>query len=512
MPDVALRRVAGGWPAAATLFLCGAVAGLGQAPFDFVFATVAGLSAAFFLACRSAGRAARDGWIVGTGYFLVALHWIVEPFLVDAPRHGWMGPFALLLLAAGLGLFWAGAFKAASVVFTSPVKRIAGFAVFLAIAELLRAYVLTGFPWAMPAHGWVNTPALALSAAIGTHGLNLVTFMGAAVLATAAVNRSWVACLVGVSLFAAFLGIGAIMPSEPLARAGKPAIVRMVQPNAPQDEKWDPDRSREFVQRQVAYTARPAERPPDLVVWPETAVPYLIENAREFLESLSTVAGGATVVLGIQRRGLEPGWFHNSLAVLPPDGGVGEIYDKHHLVPFGEYMPLPWLMSRIGIQGIAERADGGYTPGPGPVVLDLGTAGRAVPLICYEAIFPQNILGAAGRPDFLLQITNDAWFGTFAGPYQHLVQARFRAAETGLPMVRVANTGISAVIDATGQVTAQIDLETAGYLDAELPPSHRPTLFSRTGDLGAAGLMTVSLALLLLAGRTKEVDPTRRHR
>jgi apolipoprotein N-acyltransferase len=218
---------------------------------------------------------------------------------------------------------------------------------------------------------------------------------------------------------------------------------------------------------------------PDLIVWPETAVPQLLNYAEDTLRIISDSAGGVPVLLGIQRE--EAGAYYNSAVLLDADGMATATYDKAHLVPFGEYVPFGDFMARFGIHGFASQAGAGYAAGPGAQVMDL-PIGSALPLICYEAVFPQDVNAAETRPQMLVQITNDAWFGTRSGPYQHLVQARMRALEQGLPMIRAANTGVSAMIAPDGAMLDSLPLGEAGYIDAALPAPLAPTLYSRTGD------------------------------
>jgi len=257
-----------------------------------------------------------------------------------------------------------------------------------------------------------------------------------------------------------------------------------------------------FYDRQIRFSAegRAANLPrPDLVIWPETAVPILLEDAGPMLAQIGA-AVGAPVLLGIQR--FEGMRLMNSALVIGPDGAQRGLYDKHHLVPFGEYVPFGDLMAKFGIYGFAASEGQGYSAGPGPLLLDLGPKiGRALPLICYEAVFPQDVNAAPERPDLLVQITNDGWFGEISGPYQHLVQARFRAIEQGLPMVRVANTGVSAMIDPQGRVTAEIGLNTAGWVDAALSEPKGPTLYGRTGDWAIAAVVLLLLSAMFLRGR-----------
>ena len=281
--------------------------------------------------------------------------------------------------------------------------------------------------------------------------------------------------------------------------------VRIIQPNIPQDEKWDPDRIRAHFQRQVGYTA--ALPRPDLVVWPETAVPVLLDEAGPALEAIALAANGAEVATGIQRW--QDGRWYNALIRLDADGNLGGVYDKHHLVPFGEYIPFGRLLKQVGITALADNFGDGFSAGPGPRVIDFGPVGKGIPLICYEAVFARDS-HSGQRADFLLQVTNDAWFGTRSGPYQHLAQARMRAIEQGLPLIRSANTGISALIDPRGRVIDSLPLGESGYLDTILPAPFPPTLYARTGDTPAMiGLIVLFLTLvgLIRAGnRAPAID------
>ena len=475
---------------AALALAAGAVTALGQAPLGFFGAGIVGLLAGLllFLAARTWRTAFVAGWAFGTGYFALALFWIVEPFLVDIARHGWMAPFALVFLSGGLALFWGAALAVA--------QRIGGalaWAAALTLAELVRGYVLTGFPWALIGYVWTESGALQWVALIGPYGLTFVTLLLVA-LSWALAGRfgrlAWLVVLpVGVA--ALMLGGAALRPA-PDDLAGRPTV-RLVQPNAPQDEKWDPEKVLGFYERQLSFSAAPATPEPDLVIWPETAIPWSLGGAGPALEQIAETSV-APVVLGLNRS--DGGRYYNSLVVLGEGGAVAHLYDKHHLVPFGEYIPLGGLARLVGLRSFAARDGYGYSPGPGAQILDLGPLGAALPLICYEAIFPQDVAAAPERPGWLLQITNDAWFGEISGPYQHLAQARVRAVEQGLPMVRVANTGVSAVIDAGGRVLAEIPLGEAGWTDHALPPPHPPTPYSRTGDWPVAFVALVVLGAL----------------
>ena len=290
-------------------------------------------------------------------------------------------------------------------------------------------------------------------------------------------------------------------PFAPTAQMTEHSL-RLIQPNAPQKDKWDPDKAYTFYYRQLELTAAPPHasgQAPDLIIWPETAIPWALPYGEEALAPIAEAAGEAAVTLGVQRtRDLR---CFNSMVVRDPQGTVTQTYDKHHLVPFGEYMPFGDLLARIGIHGLAPQNGAGFSAGPGPELLDFGALGQALPLICYEAVFAHDVNGAPQRPAFLIQITNDAWFGKGAGPKQHLAQARMRAMEQGLPLARAANTGISAMIDPWGRVTASLPLNTAGFVDAVLPAPAPATLYARTGDLPLALLLILGLAAAALGRR-----------
>ena len=476
--------------------LAGLVAASGQAPFGFYPLAIIGLLCGYALisATQTAWRAALAGWALGTGYFGGTLAWIVQPFLVDAARYGWMAPFAVFFMAAGLALFWA--------LGTGLARRFApraGFfliwAAFMTAVELLRGVVFTGFPWGGLGAFWVDTPLLGLAGLIGANGLAFLTFLFVASLghALTCARKARGVVIVTAALLVALLW-GQFMATRPVSDRANPVALRLVQPNAPQELKWDPRYALSFLDRAMDLTAMPPAAgagQPDLVIWPETSVPYLLRDAGPSLREIALRAAPGRVILGIQRS--EQPRYYNSLVVLDQAGAVSQTYDKAHLVPFGEYTPGGSLLYRFGIKGFAAQYGNGFSAGPGPQVLDLGEAGKILPLICYEAIFPGDLRRAPERADWIVQITNDAWFGTFSGPQQHLAQARLRAVEQGLPFVRAANTGISAVIDAHGQIVASLGLGETGFLDADLPGARPMPLYARFGD---------GLLILLLLGIT----------
>ncbi|WP_252945526.1 apolipoprotein N-acyltransferase [Oceanicola sp. 502str15] len=502
--------LAGRWSSFGLFALLGAVVGTGQAPLGLVWLAVAALALGFALfALVPAPRAAAwRGWAMGAGYVVSTMFWIVEPFFVDPWRHGFLAPIALAAHAGGFALFWAMAFGLAAWFGRGRVQRALWGAVLLAAVEMLRSHLWTGFPWALIGHIWVGHPQMHLAALGGPHLLTLFTTLVAAIPVVFGTRRAALGVLAALAVLAVPVPYGLWrLGQEVESRA--PATVRLVQPNAAQHLKWQEEMIPVFFERSLALSAEPPEGPmPDLVVWPETSLAYLLAPGNGTAQVVADAAQGATVVVGLQRR--EGTAARNSLAVITPGADVTGYYNKSHLVPFGEYMPgARWLGSWMP-GGIAESAMSGFVPGNGLRLIDLGEGlGQVLPLICYEAIFAEEII-AAPRPGWILHITNDAWFGRISGPYQHLAQARLRAVEQGVPVLRAANTGVSAVIDAQGRVLDSLPLGEAGYLDVALPPRLVATPPYRIwGDWGMLVLLLLAGTVLCVArAASKPVDPT----
>ena len=479
----------------------GAIAALGQAPWGLWPLAILGAAAAMALASGAAPRrAAWIGWAFGFGHFLVALHWIVEPFLVDVARHGWMAPFALVLLAGAVAAYVGAAFWAAA--------RLAPRAFLLAapaawtLAEGLRMHLFTGFPWAAPGQALIDTPLIGIASLGGPHALDLAVLGAAGLVAGAGLSGpSWRAGLLATAAAAALAAGWAWGAARDIPAAGPDApVLRLVQPDAAQHLKWRGDMAALFTSRLIdAGAARPA---PAAVIWPETAIPYWLDEAGPILEP-AAAAAGAPILLGAQR--FDGARSRNSAVLLDAQGAPAVVHDKHHLVPFGEYVPFAGLIGRLGLEAIAGGGLSGFAAGPGPGAIDLPGIGPAAILICYEAVFPA-MLRLPERPRLAVQITNDAWFGRRAGPAQHLAQARLRAAETGLPLARAANTGITAMIDAGGRVTARMPPRVPGHLDAALPPALPPTAYVRAGDAPVLGAGALLLAIAAGLSRRRVLD------
>lgn len=468
----------------------GALAALGHEDWGMrIVAVMVALVLAFLIVPPHRRSATWFGWFFGLGYFAVTLRWLVEPFLVDPVRHGWMAPFAIFLMAGGLALFWALAFWAARWIARERTSVMLWLPVALAAAELARGHVLSGFPWGLLSYTLIGSVGDVWFAWVGPYGTNLLLLALAGGISFC-LHKGWTLvwpALVGV-LFAT-IGMQALTP-----RSMGPAsqnVVRIIQPNAPQHQKWDRDWMPVFFDRAIELTAGGAA--PDVVIWPETSVPALLDYAQPWMEQMSLAARGAPVVAGIQRREGE-NYFNSAILIDQPEN-VTSISDKAHLVPFGEYIPLAWLLEPIGLGTLVEQVSG-FSPGAGYGLMQVDGLGLARVLICYEGIFPEDMQRGDERPDVLLIITNDAWFGKGAGPRQHLVQAQARAIEQGLPVVRAANTGISAVIDPSGVITDSLLLNEAGYLDAFVPRAAPPTVYSKIGDWP----LFVLLSLCILAG------------
>ncbi len=480
----------------------GIAAALGHAPFHLWWLAIPGFVAVIWSVSRARTRKASlfRAWLAGAAYFAVALHWIVEPFLVDAATHGWMAPGALILLAGGLALFWGLAGWLAALLGGNPVPRALAFALALSAAEVLRGHIFTGFPWAMPAYIWADTPVRAAAAYVGAYGLTCATLLATALLASGSVWRP--GPVLSVFAFAALFAAGQarLGSAADETRLGRVGIVH---PNVPQTEKWVRDKVPGHIDRLLELTRESAAlpEPVDLVVWPEVAVVYPLDAAGGVLKAASDAANGVSVMTGINRR--EDGAWFNALVQVDSGGTVSSVYDKVHLVPFGEYIPF-----RLGIlRAMAATTSNGFTAGDGVRLLDT-PLGKALPLICYEGIFPGHAFKADARADYILLVTNDAWFGTFAGPFQHLDQARFRAIEHGLPVVRVANAGVSAVIDRFGNVTASLGLGEAGLGAGEVRTGP-PTVYAQMGDAPLMAFLLVCGTVLWMTRRRNGVALTR---
>jgi apolipoprotein N-acyltransferase len=442
------------------------------------------------------------GWAFGLGFFGAGLYWVGIAFLVEAQVYGWMMPFAVLGLAAGLAIFVGLATLAVYLLpLTGTAARVLALTLAWSAAAWLRGHVLTGFPWNLTATVWDPWPVMLQGTALaGAYGLSLVTVFAAAAPATLASPGGWgrrlALPLVAVGLLGALAAGGSLrLGTAPAVgeRVVDEVTLRLVQPSIAQADKWAPDKRIEHIKRYLSMTRLPGKGRVTHVIWPETALPVFLSNQPDLRGPLGRVTpDGGALLTGLPRVRAGDGGrrLYNSLVALGPSGDTLTSYDKFHLVPFGEYVPFEdWLPLDKLTPGRT-----GFSAGPGPRTLQVPGAPPLSPLICYEAIFPGNVTGSGPRPGWLLNVTNDAWFGRSSGPYQHLASARLRAVEEGLPLVRAANTGISVVVDPWGRTLARLDLGVSDILDSPLPRAVPATPYARFGDA------THAVLLLLVAG------------
>lgn len=543
-----IRRLCGaiaglsGWRAGLLAFTAGLIAALGLPP---VYAWP-GLFVAFPILClltssdRSVPaprwRAYGLGWCFGFGFFLAGLYWMGFAFLVDSSRHAWLLPFAISAVPAGLALFVAAA-VGLSAHTGRPGLQVWALAAAWMLAELARGYVLTGFPWNLLGYAWGHSLAVMQSASLfGVYGLSFLTVLAAASpfpfirdrLSAAGGNTApdgrfvWRPLALPVFcgiLFVAVYGFGANRLQQPDPGFVPEIDLVLVQPNIPQHLKWRPENRQAHLEKLIGLSqADPsAGTGKRVVIWPETALPFAVDTEKATLNPIALrVAGEGVLLSGAMRveapqEGGEAGQrqFYNSLIALDGAHGLITYYDKVHLVPFGEYVPMRWLLQKLGIERLAAGR-GDFSTGAYQALLHIPNLPRFQPLICYEAIFPHEV-GSAGRPEWLLNITNDAWFGTSTGPYQHFVISQARAIELGVPLVRVANTGISGIVDAYGRVTHRLGLNESGKIVGRLPNSlSNGPFYQQFGDLPAAlfGCFMGIFILLFVLARRKTRPPS----
>jgi apolipoprotein N-acyltransferase len=450
-------------------------------------------------------RAFLIGWCFGLGHFLTGLYWIGIAFFTDPERFGALAVPAVVLLCAWLAVF---AGLASWLVGLRRWRSTSAAALALALAwmlaEVLRGNLLLGFPWNLIGYAWAGSDAVSqLAAVTGVYGLSLLAVaLGAlpASLLEPGGPQRWRPVLAGALVLALLWAGGTLRLAAAEGGVVPDVRLRLVQGNIAQHHKWQPELRARWFQRHLELSAQPP-REASLVIWPESATPYPLEQDEEArLLIAQVVPAGGVLLTGGERfdLGSEPARAWNSLFALDPSGAIVARYDKRDLVPFGEYLPLRELLGRLGL-GTLTRGTLDFQPGPGRTTIALPGVPPFSPLICYEVIFPGQVLDPAVRPAWLLNVTNDAWFGRSSGPYQHLTMARLRAIEEGLPLVRSANTGISAVIDPWGRIEAELALGTLGVLDVTLPqPLGALTPFARWGRWWIILLASTALIVIVI--------------
>jgi apolipoprotein N-acyltransferase len=515
--------LAWGWRRALIAFGAGAAATLALAPFDIWPVMFVTFSIVVWLIDGAAGRwdgvttAAATGWWFGFGYFLAGLYWVGYAFLVDAKIFGWLLPFAVLALPAGLAVFTALGFALARFMWTPGTARILVLAAALAATEWLRGHVLSGFPW--NAFGYALTGPLVLAQSAALVGLWGLTFIAVAVFAAPAVmaderkiSRPWLAPACAAVVLAALAGSGAVRLARTPTTFVEDVRLRIMQPNVQQDEKFNYSAKDEVMKRYVALSDR-ATGPRSMgvrdathLIWPESAFPFFLTREADAMAAITKLLpAGSVLITGAARladTNPNPQYLraYNSIYVIDHDGSILSVYDKVHLVPFGEYLPFQDFLEGLGLTQLT-KVQGGFLSGDRRRTMNVPRAPGLLPLICYEIIFPGDAVPAGERPGWLVNLTNDGWFGVSTGPYQHFQQARIRAVEEGLPLVRAANTGISAVVDPLGRVIKSLPLGTEGVLDSGLPGRIDSTVYRRIGD----GPTALILGAILMAGLVRRL-------
>jgi apolipoprotein N-acyltransferase len=478
--------------------------------------------------------AASAGWWFGFGYFLAGLYWVGHAFLVDAKTFGWLLPFAVIALPAGMAVYTALGLALARLMWTRGATRLVALAVALTLAEWLRGHMFSGFPWNVYGYALISPLWLAQGAAlVGLWGL---TFVAVAVFASPAVladdradtRRPWLAPALAAVVIAALAIYGALRLATIPTTFVEGVRLRIMQPNLQQDEKFNYAQKQQVMSRYLALSDRSSGpqstgvRDATHLIWPESAFPFFLTREADALAQIATLLPPGTVLItgAVRPPATTPNAAvtraYNSVYAIDHDGSILSVYDKVHLVPFGEYLPYQDLLEQLGLTQLTQ-VRGGFIAGDRRRTQRVPGAPDFLPLVCYEIIFPGDavprserpgwlydhvgryvgwpfVAGGGERPGWLLNLTNDGWFGASAGPYQHFQQARVRAIEEGLPLVRAANTGISAVVDPLGRVIKALPLGTEGVLDSALPQGIAPTPYARAGD-APAGLL-VGLAFL----------------
>jgi apolipoprotein N-acyltransferase len=525
--------LAWGWSRALIAFAAGAAGALAMPPFGALPALAVSLTVAVWLIDGSAAgprrhaawSAAAAGWCWGFGYFLAGLWWLGAAFLVEADQFAWALPFGVLGLPAMLAFFPAAGFAVARLLWAPNGGRIVALAFGLGASEWLRGHLFTGFPWNTLGMGLgQNLLLMQAASVVGLYGLTLLAIAICAAPATlgtgASMRQRVFAPAMALGALAA-LGLGGWLR---LPADASPTVdgvkLRIMQPNLPQDAKFNPRNRDDIMRRYVALSDRATSPQASGVadvthlIWPESAFPFLLHrDARALADIAALLPPGVTLITGAARAeeplpGEEGLRFYNSVQAVADDGTIVGTYDKAHLVPFGEYFPvvLDTVLRGLGLRQFVH-VPGGFTPGTARRTFEVRGLPPAAATVCYEAIFPGEIVARGAEPGLILNLTNDAWFGNTPGPRQHLAQARLRAVEEGLPLVRAANTGISAVVDGYGRMVGVLPLGVEGVLDAPLPRGLERTSYRQAGDLWFSGLMAAFAAVSLVSRKRRLPTP-----
>ena len=506
-------------------FAAGALSVLALPPFNFFAVLFVSFPVLVWLLDGASGSAERGllgrmrpafatGWWFGFGYFVAGLWWLGNALLVDANGFAWALPLAVLGLPAVLALFYGVAASFAWLLWSDGIGRIAALGAAFGLVEWARSFVLTGFPWNAVGYAAMPAPLMMQSAElVGIFGMSALTVFVFSAPALVGTRRGAVAGITAaLVLFSAHIGYGwfALHRLDSLEHAPSGAVIRIVQPAIDQSAKWDMAERERIFSRLLEFSALPpreGEPRPTHIVWPETALPFLLtENPGALSRIADMLQVGQTLVTGAVRFedgvGGVPQRYYNTIYVIDDEGQIIGSADKAHLVPFGEYLPFEALLRRLGLTPVAETF-GGFSAADRRGMLTLPGGLDAVPLICYEAIFPDLSSVSGVRGALLLNLTNDAWYGLTPGPYQHLRQAQLRAVENRLPLVRAANSGISAVVDAGGRIVGSLPLGEAGVFDVELPPQSDQFLLIRIRRFNFGLIIAIMVVMAIVARKSK---------
>lgn len=487
-------------------FIAGALSGLSMAPWFLLPLLFVGFSVLYTIINASTNTFGSGlcGWFFGFGYFLVSLYWVANALLVEGNDYAWAYPIAVTGLPALLAFFPA--FGAAFSKRFFNFKMLSGFFGFcavMALSEWLRGHVLSGFPWNLYGYSWGNIlPMLQILSIGNVYFLTALTIFWASIggfifIHKAIFRPATPMIIAAITTIAATYIYGSNRLDDAQNLGNQNVIAKVIQPNIAQHEKWDrekiPDNFRKIL-RLSAATGE--ENAPVILVWPETAIAQMHLNdtgaMNAIKDMLASYPQGANLLTGTLRHNLATNGFYNSLVMLSTNGQIENIYDKHHLVPFGEYIPLQNIIPLRTINRFS-----GFTAGNDNKTQETDFGQSYSPLVCYEILFPGGVTANDNHPDFIANVTNDAWYGDKVGPHQHLLKARFRAIEEGIPVLRSANTGISAIIDPYGQVLATKNMFEDGFIQVLLP--NKKNNFGVGAFLQNAIFLTLSIGLTILA-------------
>ncbi len=482
------------------LFLFGLVLAFTQEPFNLPYCTFLVLPLVPYLAIKFL-RTSREyllaGFVFGIGYFGLTFIWIINPFLVDPQKNIWLAPFAYTLFISSLSLFWALAFYLSNYLMRDEQKdqkKVFFLSILFAKAELLRCYMFSGFPWAIFSYAWLDTPITIFVTWFGPYIFNsIIILVGFNLFFSSLLNST----LKVIFLVTLLFGLQDKYLDSGFEEEGEYLTVRLVQPNIKQSDKWK--KENEFNHLEILINLSNRGPRPDLVVWPETSVYWLPEEHPEKLKNIA-VQIKSPLIFGALRFNRDTKKLFNAVFLIDREGKIQSIYDKTFLVPFGEYLPLGGLLKYFNIFNNSYRLIDGFSSGTGLRLIKNSELPTFLPLVCYEALFSNEILGKVNEATWVLNVTNDAWFGNGGGPKQHLNIARMRALENNIPLIRVSNNGISAKISKNGKIEKYIALNKREFLDIELGLSNarESTIYGRIGKNVSSYLHLVLLLIPLL--------------